>query len=299
MGSLSVESGFGWGPAANIHVKPGASWVEGKRVWIRDGSGWKIAWENEITDMFYFLHGQTYHATTGDSPDQNGYYGTRARWDDQGQKTQTQGEMSENDTYRDNRTWWTPGNGSTSGQNMWTTLLGRKVTGFWISLGLDWSVWHAWYGENNAASRMGLFANWNGPDAPDPFDPAVMLYMGTISWYPNSYDYARGYATIPQSWLGTNPNQNGDRFPVFRQNIDMYPQMSPTVKAKMVDGTIKGFTLQAYNENGENKNPSWDWHCAAVEPGQTFAFPHLAGGTYPPVTGRADAFRITIRHAPG
>lgn len=298
MGSLSVESGFGWGPAANLHVKPGSSWVEAKRVWVKDGAGWRIAWENEITDVFHFLHGQTYYAETGDSPDGNNHYGTKGRFDEQGNKTQTQGESSENDYYRDNRTWWTPGNGSTSGQNMWTTLSGRKVTGFWISLGLDWSFWHAWYGDG-VTSRMSLWANSEGPDAPDPFNPATMLYMGTVAWYASGYDESRGYATIYQSWLGTDPNSRGDRFPVFRQNIDLYPQLSPTVKAAMVNGTIKGFTLQAYDENNVNQNGWRDYNCAAAEPGQTFAFPHLAGGTYPPVTGRADAFRTTIRHAPG
>lgn len=293
MGSLSVEQGVGWGPAANLHVKTNSTtWSEAKRVWVRDGAGWKIAWENEISDFFYFLNGHTYFAETGDSPDQNNYYGTRPRYDEQGNETQTQGEGSELDYYRDNRTWWTPGNGSTSGQNMWTTLIGRKITGFWISLGLDWSYWHAWYGDG-VASRMGLFANSDGPDAPVPFNPTTMLYMGTVSWYASGYDVDRGYAPIYQSWLGTDPNSRGDRFPVFRQNIDIYPQLSSTVKTAMTNGTIKAFTLQAYDETGYNHNGWRDYNCAAVEPGETIQF-----GTYPPVTGRADAFRILIRHAP-
>lgn len=282
MGDIHIHDGGGWTDIANMHVNTG-SWNPVKQVYIHNGSGWVSVWQNEITETFPFSAGQTYYGTVAD---QNGYFGQTRLNTTRGNKNLVQGEYG--GSAANQRGLWIPGNGSVSGTGIAATLNGRTIKSFKISLGVSWTYWGRFHGDGKPA-RAAIYGT-NQASIPTTLNPSVITYLGVISFYPQAVDYSAGFATITEAQLGINTVTQGNRYPQFKQDIDITSQLSSTAKTQLTNGTIDGFIIQAYNKYKEDLTGNVYYYNAYLEPGESYTTSNV------PATGNSDAFRIKVTH---
>jgi len=269
MGDIHINNGS-WQSIQNLYVNVG-SWNAAKRAYIHNGSGWVLAWENEITETFAFSAGQTYQNTTLCTTN-------RCHW------TLVAGEHPSLDT--NHFGLWIPGNGSASGQTIGTTLNGRTIASLKVTLGLGWS-YSGRYNGDGIPSRVSL---WGAAysSIPGSFSSAGLTYLGTLAWYPATSDYTSGFATVTQAQLGIDPPTQGNRYPQVRADIDFTSQLSSTARTNLTNGSIQSFVLSQYNYLGVKQN--YTYYASYTEPGETYTTSGI------PATGDANAFRVKVTH---
>ena len=272
MGSLNVQTGSSWVAANNIHVNTG-SWKQAKKVYIHDGTGWILAWENEMTETFPFSAGQTYRGTVKDNT-------TR------GSNGLIQG-ASPNYPYStyDNHGLWIPGNGSESGQPIGTALAGRTISSFKVTLSFSWSYTGRYNGDGYP-TRASLWGT-SYTSIPASLSHSSFVYLGTISWYPTSSDVAAGRKGVGQNQFGNDPHTQGNRYPQTRAGIDLTSQLSTAARTAFSDGSIDSFVLRAYTPSGAQ---GYTWYSYYLEPGKSYTTSNV------PATGDANAFKVEITH---
>jgi len=287
MGSLNVNDGVSnpdpWKPVTNMHVRPGATWETVKRVWTHTGTTWVIAWENEITETFPLLAGQTFYNT---STDNAGYLGTAKRTDSRGTKTLAIGDAGT--AYPNMRGLWIPGVGSESGTSIGTTLNGRTIVSFKVSIGFDWSAYHT--DADGTPQYLNMYGTTYSSMPTTMSSPGTITKIANIAFFPSAGDYSTG-AVVTAAQLSVPPN---DRERSFRQDVDLTPWLSATAKTQLTNGTINSFLIQAYNGTS-NQTADHNYRGHSLQPGQTY-YDSVGLPTSNPNPGNADAFRIKVTH---